>query len=128
MDDEDSAQGGSLNSREQETLADEFKGLVSDAQAFAQAEFAYQKSRASYAGKQALIAAGLVGAGLVFLFFAVEALVFGALLALAESLTPLGATAAVTAILVAAALLCMLLALIRWKRMKAKIGEQDDKR
>ena len=126
MDNEDLQFGGTLNAPEKESVADELRGLASDARALAQAEFVYQKSRAAYACKQAAIIAGLVGAALVFLFFAVEALVFGAILALAPRLTALGATAAVTGSLVAAALLCVALALYRWKRMKAKITEQGD--
>lgn len=124
MDDRDSP--ATLALPEQESLADELRGFTEDARAYASAEFAYQKSRATYAGKQALIAAGLAGAALVFLFFALEALVFGAIIVLAPSLTPLGATAAVTGSLVAAALLLFALAMFRWRRMKAKIAEQDD--
>lgn len=126
MNDEDLPFAGTLNTPEKESLGDELRGLADDARALAQAEFAYQKSRATYAGKQVAIIAGLGGGALVFLFFAVEALVFGAVLTLAPRLTPLGATAAVTGCLVAAALLCVALALFRWKRMKAKITEQDD--
>jgi len=111
---------------EEESLADELRGLADDAKALAQAEFAYQKSRATYAGKQAAIVAALGGGALVFLFFAVEALVFGAILALAPRLTALGATAAVAGSLVAMALLCVVVAFVRWKRMTAKIAEQSN--
>ncbi|MDG2004255.1 MAG: phage holin family protein [Novosphingobium sp.] len=126
MEDDDLPRAGSLDASQPETLADELRGLADNARALAQAEFAYQKSRASYAGKQVGIIAVLVGGALVFLFFAVEALVFGAVLTLAPRLSALGATAVVTASLVIAALLCVALALFRWKKMKAKITEQGD--
>jgi hypothetical protein len=111
---------------ERESLSDELRGLAEDARAFARAELAYQKSRASYAGKQTAIIAGCVGAALVFLFFAVEALVFGAILALTPGLGAIGATAAVVGSLLLAALLVVAVARLRWNRMKAKIAQQDD--
>jgi hypothetical protein len=126
MDEEDLPFARTVDASEPESLVDELRELADDAQALARAEFAYQKSRASYAGKQALIIAGFGGAALVFLFFAVEALVFGAILTLAPHLTALVATAAVMGVLVAAALLCAALALFRWRRMKTKIAERGD--
>lgn len=103
------------------------RALADDARTLAQAELAYQKSRATYAGKQALFIAASLGAALVFLFFAVEALVLGAVLALTPLLSAWGATAAVTAILVLAALLAVVTALARWRTMKTKITEQGDR-
>jgi hypothetical protein len=126
MDNEDTAFAGTMKGQKDESLTDELRGLAADTRALAHAEFAYQKSRASYAGKQAAIVAGLVGAALIFLFFAVEALVFGAILALTPRLTPLGAMGAVTGGLIVAALACVAFALFRWKRMKAKITEQSN--
>ena len=126
MNEEGLPHGRARRAHEEESLSDELRSLADDARALAKAEFAYHKSRATYAGKQALIAAALTGAALVFLFFAVEAVVFGAILALSPSLSPMGATAAVTGGLAGAAVLCVALALFRWKRMKAKIAEQDD--
>lgn len=125
MDDE-TPHGGAGKAHRQESLAGELRGLADDARAFALAEFAYQKSRATYAGKQAAIVAGLVGAALVLLFFALEALVFGAILALAPRLGAVGATATVTVALLAAAVLAVAVALVRWQRMKARIAQEDD--
>jgi len=126
MDEDDLPKKSAMRVEREETIAEELRGLADDARALAQAEFAYQKSRASYAGRQALIIAILGGAALVFLFFAVEALVFGAILALTPKLTALGATAAVTGGLGAAALISVLVAFGTWKRMKSKISERDD--
>lgn len=126
MSDQDPPPTSPDNARVRESIADELRGLAQDARALAAAELAYQKSRATYAGVQAAIVAGLVGGALVLLFFAVEALVFGAILTLTPRLGPLGATAAVTASLLCIALLLLVMALIRWKRMKAQISRQDD--
>lgn len=112
--------------RTRESIADELRGLVEDARDLALAEFAYQKSRATYAGVQAAIVVGLVGAALALLFLAIEALVFGAILALSPQLGPIGATGAVIACLLFAALLLVMVALFRWKRMKVQISRQDD--
>lgn len=127
MDDPNLPTTGTSPAPEEEGLVDELRALADDARTLAQAELAYQKSRATYAGKQALFIAASLGAALVFLFFAVEALVLGAVLALTPLLSAWGATAAVTAILVLAALLAVVTALARWRTMKTKITEQGDR-
>jgi len=98
----------------------EGKRLASDARTLAEAELAYQASRAKVAaGSAAMIAAWGVGA-VFFVFFALMALVLGAVLTLATLVGPLAATG-VVAVLVVAALVCVLCLRARLRRMMALV-------
>jgi hypothetical protein len=99
----------------------EGKRLASDARTLAEAELAYQASRAKVAaGSAAMIAAWGVGA-VFFVFFALMALVLGAVLTLATLVGPLAATGIVVAVLVVAALVCVLCLRARLRRMMALV-------
>ena len=81
------------------SLADDVSALIADGKTYLEAELAFQKTRAGYAGektKQGLVF-GL--AALAFLHLALIALVVGLVIALGPVLTPFGAVAAVTGVL-----------------------------
>jgi uncharacterized membrane protein YqjE len=104
--------------------------MKSEVRAFAEAELAFQKARAAYAGSAAGVIAGLGIVAAVLLFFATMAVIFGTVIALSPTLGAWGAMAAVSLALLALAAICALLALMRFRRMKAVLGqgESDDKR
>ena len=109
-----------------ETLADEMRALLREAQDMARAELSYQIARATLAGRYAgrLVALGLLALALVF--FALMALVVGLLLALVPGLGPWGAMLAVVLGLVAAsaAVACALRA--GWRRLLRLLRDADD--
>lgn len=106
------------------TLAEDLQQLAQDARALAEAEFAFQKTRAAYAGAEAkgIAIFGIVAA--VFVFFAIMALVVGAVIALGPVLTPWGAMAAVALALLLIAAACGLTAKARLKRMMNAISDK----
>lgn len=105
------------------TLSEDLRLLADEAKELAQAEFAFQKARAAYAGAQSKAIGGLVIVALVVVFFAVMALVVGTVIALGPILGPWGAMAAVTLGLLAIAMICVGNAVLRLKRMKAVIAD-----
>ena len=90
------------------SLPDDVRGLAEQARIFAQAELAYQKSRASYLGSEARTIAMLGAVAGVLVFFALIGLVFGLILALAPLITAWGSTALVCGVLLIVALVCAL--------------------
>lgn len=108
---------------EDRSLKDDLRQLADDARALAEAEVAYQKSRAAFAGNEAKNIAFLGVFGAVLAFFALMALVVGAVIALGPALTPWGATAAVAGTLLVIALICILLIVMRVSRMKAVLSD-----
>lgn len=82
-------------------LRDEIAVLVEDARTYAEAEVAFQKTRATIAGKTAGRAAALVVLALVLLHIAMIALAVGAVIALAPLVTIWGAIAIVVGVLLA---------------------------
>ncbi len=98
--------------------------LAADAKSLAEAELAYQTSRAQFAGQAAgrIALYGLVA--LVLAVFALGALVVGLLIALTPLVTAWGATAIVAGGLALVALLCVMLAKAKWTRAKAAIAEK----
>jgi uncharacterized membrane protein YqjE len=105
------------------SLVEDVRQLVEDARTLAEAELAYQKSRASLAGSSIGRIAGLGTLALVLVYFALMALVFGLVLALVPYLTTWGATAAVVLGLLLAAALAAGAALARWKRLSALLKD-----
>ena len=107
------------------SLADDLRALVDDGKALAQAELAYQKSRAAFAGSgaKAIVLLGALAAALVF--FALMALTVGLVVALTPLLTAWGATGASFAGLLLAAFLCAQLAAWRWRRLARTLGVSE---
>lgn len=107
------------------SLADDLRQLAEDGKAYAEAELAYQKSRAAVAGQgvKGIAIFGALAAALVF--FALMALTLGLVLALTPLIGPWGAMgASFLGLLVVAAIFAMLAA-SRLKRMKRLLGTQD---
>ncbi len=115
-----------LDAARERSLRDDLESLAAEARVLAEAELAYQKSRAALAGRETprIAALGLLAA--VLAFFALMALVLGAVLALTPALGAWGATGAVTGGLLLAALLCAGIAALRWKRMTRTLGKGGD--
>jgi len=110
----------------QRSLRDDITALTEAGRELAQAELAYQKARAAFAGKTARNVAIASGAALALVFFALMALVLGLILTLAPILTPLGATAAIVAALLIAAILCAMLVRSSLQRMMSVLREPGD--
>lgn len=108
------------------SLSDDLKQLTEDARVLAQAELAYQKSRAAFIGQESKQIAILGVLGAVLAFFALMALTLGLVIALTPALTAWGATAAVFGGLLLLAGLCVLSALGRWKRMTTLATNGND--
>lgn len=80
-------------------LRDDIAALVEDARTYAEAELAFQKTRASLAGKRVGRALVLLILALVLLNLALIALAVGAVIALAPLITIWGAIAVVVGVL-----------------------------
>lgn len=107
------------------SLVDDVRQLIEDGRTLAEAEFAYQKSRAAVAGEGVKGAVTFGGLALAFLLFALLALTVGLLIALTPLLTAWGATAVVTGGLLLAGALAGLTARQRWRAMTGAITETD---
>jgi uncharacterized membrane protein YqjE len=108
------------------SLAQDLRQLAGEAKTLAQAELAFQKSRAAYVGAETRTIALLLVVAAVVVFFAVMALVVGTVIALGPLLGPWGAMAAVTLVLVLLAGLCAWSAKTRLKRMMTIIGGKTE--
>lgn len=123
MDDETLPLTASRDEAEDRSLKEDLRQLADDARALAEAEIAYQKSRAAFAGNEAKNIAVLGVVAAVFGFFALMVLVVGAVLALSPALTPWGATAAVAGSLLAIVLICVILVMASVRRMKTVLSD-----
>lgn len=83
------------------TLRDDIAALVEDARTYAEAEIAFQKTRAGIAGRRGARALVLLVLALVLLHIALIALAVGAVIALAPLVTIWGAIAIVVGVLLA---------------------------
>ena len=104
------------------SLAHDVRQLAAEAKALAQAEVAFQKSRAAYVGSESKSIILLLVVAAVVLFFAIMALVVGVVIALGPVLGLWWAAAAVTLTLLAIALICAIIARARLRRMMAIAG------
>lgn len=110
---------------EDRSLIDDVRQLVDDSRTLVEAELAYQKSRAVVAAQAARSVAGWGLLALALVFFAVMALVLGLVLALVPALGAVGATLAVMAGLLAMGALSGWVAVRRWRRAAALLGETE---
>ena len=78
-----------------ETMIDEVSALIDDGRTYAEAEIAYQKSRAKLAGRSIAVATGALVLGVVLLHIAFLALAVGLVIALTPLVTVWGAIAIV---------------------------------
>ncbi len=109
-------------------LVDELRRLGDDARNYAEAELAFQKTRAALVGKAVRKVAILGVTALVIAVFALVALVVGLLLALASAVGTWGAIGIVVGSMVLIAVICVRLARARWKRMLALFAARSDQR
>ena len=116
-----------LEAARERSLQEDLRLLADDARVLAQAELAYQKSRAAFAGQEAGRIALLGVLAAVLVFFALMALTLGVVLALTPVLGAWGATAAATGgLLLVAAILGMIVA-SRVRHMKATLTDGKGK-
>ena len=102
-------------------LIDELKTLGDEARAYAEAEIAFQKSRAAVALKGVKNAAIFIVAGLIFVLFALVALVVGLLLALVPYVGHWGALGIVVGGFVLLTIGSILFARSHWRRMMKRV-------
>lgn len=102
-------------------LIDELKQLGDEARAYAEAEFAFQKTRVIAVGNAARKIAVLGLWAFVIAVFALVALVAGLLMALSSLVGPWWATAIVAGGLVLLALGAVLKARTHWRRIKQRL-------
>lgn len=107
------------------TLRDDVTALVEDARTYAEAEIAFQKTRAGLAGKAAGRALALLVLAVVLLHIALIALAVGAVIALAPLVTIWGAIAIVVGVLLIGVVLLLLGALGDGKALAAMFGSGD---
>lgn len=107
---------------EDPSLAQDMRLLAGEVRALAEAELAFQKARATYAGSAAGVIAVLGIVAAVLVFFAVMAAILGTIIALSASLGVWGAMATVSLSLLALAVICALVALAKARRMKVVLG------
>lgn len=108
------------------SLMRDLRLLADEAKTLAQAELAFQKSRAAYVGAETRTIALLAIVAVVLVFFAVMAFVVGIVIALGPVLGLWGAMATVTGVLLAAAVLGALNARSRLRRMLSIAGNAQD--
>ena len=110
------------------SLSEDLRLLIKEGKALSQAEIAWQKARVRFAASQAsgLALLGLLAATLAF--FALMALVVGAILALTPGLGPWGATLAVAGGLLVAALLASAIAALRMRHMQRLLADPQSNR
>lgn len=104
------------------SLAQDLRQLADEAKALAQAEIAFQKSRAAFVSNETKTIGLLAIAALVIIFFALMALVIGTVIALGPLVGLWGAMALVTIALLILALACGMSARSRLKNMMVVAG------
>ncbi|WP_336961160.1 hypothetical protein [Sphingobium aquiterrae] len=108
---------------EQEPLRDVIARLIASGRDYAEAELDRQKLRAALVGAGVRTAAILLVVALILLFAALVTLLIGLVIALAPLLTPLGATAAVSAGGIGISIILALAARGRIRHMLADIRQ-----
>ncbi len=108
------------------SLRDDIAVLVDDARTYAEAEIAFQKTRAGLAGRKAARALGLLVLALLLLHIALIALAVGAVIALAPLVTIWGAIAIVVGVLLAGVAALVLGAFGDGQVLAAMFGSDED--
>lgn len=103
------------------SLVEDLRQLAADGRTMLEAELTYQKSRAAVAGQGAKGVAAWGGLALVLVLFALMALTFGLVLALASVIGPWWATLVSVLVLLGAAALCGWIAARRWQRVSSQL-------
>lgn len=106
------------------SLVEDLRLLARDARTLAEAEVAFQKSRAGVLGGGLARIAALGAVAAFLLCLALVGLVVGAIFALIPLLTAWGATAVVVAALLLLALIAALWARASWRRLAALVSDE----
>lgn len=106
------------------SLIEDLRLLAGDARTLAEAEFAYQKSRAGVLSSGLGKIAAIGGIALLLVALALVALVVGLVFALTPVLTAWGATAVVTVGLLVLAMVAALLARSRWVKLTSLLADE----
>lgn len=109
------------------SLTQDLRQLAEEAKTLAQAELAFQKSRAAYAGSESKSISLLLLLAAVLVFFALMALVVGLVIALGTVIGAWGAMIVVTLALLLIAGACALSAKSRLSRMMAILSDKRGK-
>lgn len=109
-----------------ESIVEELGALVDDARLYAQAELAFQKTRASLVGKNVGVALGAVVLAIILLHIALIALAVGLVLALEPIVTIWGAIAIVVGVMLLGVGALGWLALARGKTIAAMFAATPD--
>ena len=109
----------------QRSLIDDLRQMLDDGRTLVEAELAYQKSRAAVAGAGAKGIVGWALLALALVFFALMAVVVGALLILSAWLGPIKATGITVLALLGLTAAAALAARRRWQRIAQLLGDQD---
>lgn len=104
-------------------LSEDIAALIDSGRTYAEAELAFQKTRAALAGSNAAKAAGALIVALVLLHIALTALAIGAVLALQPVLTIWGAIGVVVGALLLATALLVRSAAARGKLLSVMFGD-----
>ena len=107
-------------------LIGDVRQLAADAKNLAEAELAYQTSRAKVAGEAARNIAVFGVVAFVLAFFALGALTVGLLLALTPLVTAWGATAIVVGALLIGAFVCLNAVNSRVKRLRSALSGEPE--
>ena len=107
------------------SLLDDAEDLLVDVRTWAEAELAYQRTRARFVGHSAKRAIALGIAGALFALFALGGLTVGLIIALTPHLTAWGATAVVVVALLVLAFLAVNAAGKAWREGMDAINETD---
>ncbi|MEM6857813.1 MAG: phage holin family protein [Pseudomonadota bacterium] len=111
---------------QQETIVEELGSLIDDAQLYAKAELAFQKTRARLVGRNVGAALGAVIVAIILLHIALIALAVGLVLALEPVLTIWGAIGIVVGVMLLGVGLLGRMALARAKRVGAMFETDPD--
>ncbi|AUX69887.1 hypothetical protein CHX26_10650 [Porphyrobacter sp. HT-58-2] len=109
-----------------DSLRDDITTLVEDARTYAEAEIAFQKTRAGIAGKRGARALVLLVLAVVLLHIALIALAVGAVIALAPLITIWGAIGLVVGVMLLGVALLVMGAVSDGKLLAAMFGSEDE--
>lgn len=108
-----------------DSLRDDITTLVEDARTYAEAEIAFQKTRAGIAGKRGARALVLLVLAVVLLHIALIALAVGAVIALAPLITIWGAIGLVVGVMLLGVALLVMGAVSDGRLLAAMFGSED---
>jgi len=108
------------------SLFADIETLIDDGRTFVEAEIAFQKTRMAYTGQKGRNAAIFGVCAAIFGVFALFGLIVGLIIALSPLLTAWGATAVIVGILLAAALICAMIALRNVQKIRAAFRKDQE--